>query len=50
MELNKFSELISSGLRVTNEIDTRGKHIKVRFEAPAQLNNAKMFYYGDLSI
>ena len=50
MELKKLSELKPFGLRVTNGIDTRGKHIKVRFEAPAQLNNAPMFYYGDLSV
>jgi len=48
--LKPFKELRTEGLRVTNGIDTRGKHIRVRFEAPSQLNNASMFYYRDLSI
>ena len=49
-ELKPFKGLLAEGLRVTNGIDTRGKHILVKFEAPSQLNNAPMFYYNNLSI
>lgn len=49
-DLKPFKDLRAKGLRVTNGIDTRGKHIRVRFEAPSQLNNAPMFYYNDISI
>ena len=49
-ELKPFKGLLVEGLRVTNGIDTRGKHILVKFEAPSQLNNAPMFYYNDISI
>ena len=49
-ELRSFEDLKQHGLRVTQGIDTRGKHLHVRFEAPSQLNNAPMFYYRDLEI
>jgi acetyltransferase-like isoleucine patch superfamily enzyme len=49
-ELSKFSDLPEHGLRVVNGIDTRGKHIKVSYEAPSQINNAPMFYYNDIQI
>ncbi|WP_348540454.1 CatB-related O-acetyltransferase [Shimia sp. R9_3] len=49
-ELRPFGELSQQGLRVTQGIDTRGKHLQVRFEAPSQLNNAPMFYYQNLEI
>lgn len=45
-----FKNLLGNGLRVTNGIDTRGRNILVKFEAPSQLNNAAMFYYGDITI
>ncbi|MDA5556775.1 CatB-related O-acetyltransferase [Shimia sp. MMG029] len=49
-QLRPFGELTPQGLRVVQGIDTRGKHLHVRFEAPSQLNNAPAFYYQDLEI
>ncbi len=48
--LRPHAELHKEGLRVEPGIDTRGQHLHIRFEAPAQLNNAPMFYYKDLEI
>lgn len=49
-DLKPLKGLLQKGLRVETKIDTRGKHILVKFEAPCQLNNAPMFFYNDLSI
>lgn len=48
--LEKFSLLKENGLRVSGGLDTRGKFVKVSFEAPVQINNAGMFLYNDISI
>ncbi|MBS9777461.1 MAG: CatB-related O-acetyltransferase [Gammaproteobacteria bacterium] len=45
-----FKELLPKGLRVTNGIDTRGKHLRINYEVPSQLNNTKMYYYKNFSI
>jgi acetyltransferase-like isoleucine patch superfamily enzyme len=44
------NELSKEGLRVDRNIDTRGKHISITFEAPAQINNTKSYIYSDLKI
>ena len=50
MDLQNFNELKAHGLRVSPGIDTRGKRLKIRFEAPSQINNAPMFLYRPLTI
>lgn len=41
-----LSTLAALGLRALPSLDTRGKRHRLLFEAPCQLNNASMFYYG----
>lgn len=50
MNLCNFSELKAHGLRVTPGLDTRGKKLRIRFEAPSQINNAPLFLYSPISI
>lgn len=50
LNLQNFQDLKEHGLRVTSGIDTRGKRLKIRFEAPAQINNAPLFLYSPLTI
>lgn len=52
-DIDKFlplHKLCKEGLRIVKGIDTRGKHLTIKYEAPAQLNNAPIFYYNDLTI
>lgn len=50
MSIGNFHDLKAHGLRVTPGIDTRGKRLKVRFEAPSQINNAPLFLYSPITI
>lgn len=50
MTLGNFQDLKAHGLRVTSGIDTRGKTLRIRYEAPAQINNAPLFLYSPISI
>jgi len=50
MEYGNFNDLKAVGLRVSKGLDTRGKDIPVRFEAPSQISNAGLFLYNPISI
>lgn len=49
-KLEPLKDLAEHGVRATPGLDTRGKHLRIRFEAPIQLNNAPIFYFQDFSI